>query len=348
MNGTVDQVQNLDAGSGSTTSLTLSDFDTSGFASPSGSAFAFASYFRSGVYVAAYDGARSGVVPLPVGSGTDNLAITSSTVAVVPNGYSAIHDMSTNDKVSLGNGNTTVFLSGNTTLSAAGGTDTVYAAGNDTITAGSGDLTVDASTGSVTAYGGSGELDVIGGTGSVFATAGSGSAVLYGSTDMGSTTFYGGVSRSIMVAGSGSGTSLLVGGTGATTEFGAGSGNVTFVAGANGTSIMAGQYGTGAETFFTAQNTTAIMALNGANDTVVGGTGNAAVVAGSGQDIFGFLNGYAGGSETIYGLQAKDSLVFGGYNGDPITSEQVINGSDVITLTDQTVINLIGVDHKVF
>ena len=90
------------------------------------------------------------------------------------------------------------------------------------------------------------------------------------------------------------------------------------------------------------------MALNAAADTVVGGTGNASVVGGAGPEVYGFLNGYAGGSEAIFGLKANDVLVFGGYATYPILSEGVVNGSDEIRLVDGTLITLVGFNHKVF
>jgi hypothetical protein len=72
------------------------------------------------------------------------------------------------------------------------------------------------------------------------------------------------------------------------------------------------------------------------------------VLGGSGPDVYGFLNGYAGGAEAIEGIKANDVLVFGGYTSYPIASESVVNGSDTITLTDGTVITLVGFAHKVF
>jgi Ca2+-binding RTX toxin-like protein len=156
----------------------------------------------------------------------------------------------------------------------------------------------------------------------------------------------GGSGSNILVAGAGA--STLIGGSGTTTEFAKGSGPVELVAGTDGTTIMAGQYGTGVETFFTAPSTTAIMALNGAADTVVGGTGHSTVLGGTGPDVYGFLNGHAGGTEEIEGIKANDILIFGGYTRYPIASEGVVNGSDTITLTDGTVITLVGFAHKVF
>ena len=50
----------------------------------------------------------------------------------------------------------------------------------------------------------------------------------------------------------------------------------------------------------------------------------------------------------IAGLTASDSIAFGGYSGDTLTSEGVLAGADLITLSDGTVILLQGIDHKVF
>ena len=158
----------------------------------------------------------------------------------------------------------------------------------------------------------------------------------------------GGAGSNIVGAGAGAGGSTLGGGSATTTEFGKGGGPVAFVAGANGITAMAGQYGTGLETFFTAPSTTAIMALNGAVDTVVGGSGHSTVLGGTAADFYGFLDGHAGGMEAIERIKANDVLVFGGYTGYPIASEGVANGSDTITVTDDTVITMVGFDHKVF
>ena len=208
--------------------------------------------------------------------------------------------------------------------------------------------TVTGAPGNVTVTGSTGSLNFIGGTGAATVAGGSGNTTLFGSTGDANTVLTGGSGTNILVAGSGAGASTLIGGSGKTTELGKGSGPVEFVAGANGNTTMAGQFGTGVETFFTAPATTALMALNGAADTVVGGTGNSTVVGGTGPDVYGFLNGHAGGTEAIEGIKANDILVFGGYTSYPIAREGVVNGSDTITLTDGTSITLVGFGHKVF
>lgn len=81
---------------------------------------------------------------------------------------------------------------------------------------------------------------------------------------------------------------------------------------------------------------------------MIAGSGAASVTGGSGPDVYGFIDGHAGGSVVITGFNATDTMAFGGYGGDPITSEGVLHGSDLITLSDGTVILVAGVDHKIF
>ncbi len=47
-------------------------------------------------------------------------------------------------------------------------------------------------------------------------------------------------------------------------------------------------------------------------------------------------------------LHAGDVVAFLGYGADPIASENVVGGSDVVTLSDNTVIIFGGYDHKIF
>jgi hypothetical protein len=65
-------------------------------------------------------------------------------------------------------------------------------------------------------------------------------------------------------------------------------------------------------------------------------------------DVYGFINGYAGGDVIIADLKPNDTLVFGGYAGDPIASENVVKGGDLIVLTDNTKILIQNVDHRIF
>jgi hypothetical protein len=91
-----------------------------------------------------------------------------------------------------------------------------------------------------------------------------------------------------------------------------------------------------------------VIAVGMGNSTLIGGGGNSNVVAEGGNDIYGFLNGHAGGQEDIYNFNSSDQLAFGGYTGDPIRTETVGATGDLIQLTDGTIINLVGVNHTVF
>ena len=88
--------------------------------------------------------------------------------------------------------------------------------------------------------------------------------------------------------------------------------------------------------------------LGSGADTFVGGGGTSFVQAGSGADVFGFVKGAAGGTEYIYGFNAKDNIAFDNYGTGYVPTEQVVNGSDVISLSDGTTIHLVGYSEKLF
>jgi hypothetical protein len=212
--------------------------------------------------------------------------------------------------------------------------------------------TVFAGANGATVQGGSGPLYFVGGTGAVSVTGGSGNTTLFGSTASNS-VLRGGSGSNVITAGAGSstliggtGASTLIGGAGRTEEFASGAGPVELIGGAGANTIY-GTTGSGAETVVTGSGVT-FASLDNAAASVVGGSGASSVVGGSGPDVFGFINGHAGGSMVIAGLTASDSIAFGGYSGDAITSEGVLAGSDLITLSDGTVILLQGIDHTVF
>jgi hypothetical protein len=93
--------------------------------------------------------------------------------------------------------------------------------------------------------------------------------------------------------------------------------------------------------------------LNNQADMVVGGSGASTVIGGAGPDLYAFLNGHAGGSETIMNYKIGiDAMLFVGYGGNPITSQSVENvygwgKSDVLTLSDGTTITLVGIHQSV-
>jgi hypothetical protein len=245
-------------------------------------------------------------------------------------------------------------LTANLTLPASGATVSLTsdgsggtlvlprAASSGYVFAGSNGATVQGSSGSLYFVGGSGPVSVSGGSGNTTLLGGSGTSMLEGGS--GTNLIQAGSGASTLVAGTGA--STLIGGTGTTVEFAAGSAPNTMIGGA-GSATINGTTGSGSETIFTGRGE-AFIALNGAADSVVGGSGASSVLGGTAPDVYGFIHGYAGGSEIIFGLKATDVITFGGYGGDPIVSEGVVNGSDLLTLSDGTIILLQDIDHKVF
>ena len=119
----------------------------------------------------------------------------------------------------------------------------------------------------------------------------------------------------------------------------------------SGTTNVAGAQFVSTDTGATLVNTSgedAVVALGAGNSTLIGGAGNSAVICEGGNDIYGFLNGHAGGQEDIYNFNGSDKLAFGGYTSNPIATEAVGATGDLIQLTDGTIINLVGVNHTVF
>jgi hypothetical protein len=228
----------------------------------------------------------------------------------------------------------------------AGGTlITLGTASNGFVLGGSDDTTIQGNAAPLTFIGGSGSVSIIGGGGAV---------TLYGATSTTASTFleggsgtsilYGGAGATTLVAGTG--TSTLVGGSGPTLMLANGSASAEIVAG-SGAATINGLYGSGPSAVFAGKGADAIAIGPGA-DTVVGGGGRASITGGSGPDIYGFINGHAGGSDVISGLKAHDIIAFGGYGNLPITSETVTGGSDLMTLADHTSILWVGINHKIF
>jgi serralysin len=131
---------------------------------------------------------------------------------------------------------------------------------------------------------------------------------------------------------------IAVGGVGAVVYGGAGDNE--FI-GAAGDSTIYG--GTGNDTVFTGGQMDAV--LGSGDDTVVLATGSADIFAGSGIDLFDVVAGAAGGATDIYGFNAtNDSLDLFGYAAGDVQSAEV-NGSTVLTLSDQTTITLVGISQ---
>jgi hypothetical protein len=126
------------------------------------------------------------------------------------------------------------------------------------------------------------------------------------------------------------------------------------ITGGSGAIEMVGGTGAGAEEMRTGSGQ-AFIGLNNNADMVVGGSGDSIVIGGTGPDLFAFLYGHAGGSETIINFKIGiDALLFDpGYGGHAVASESVENvagwgKSDVLTLSDNTTITLVGVHSTLY
>lgn len=157
-----------------------------------------------------------------------------------------------------------------------------------------------------------------------------------------------------LAGGSGSGATLLIGGTGDVLETGptGDTGTTSFVAG-TGNSTLLGGTGTQAQAYFTnplGNSGTVSITMNAGASSVIGGGGASTVIGGAGNDVFGFVNGHAGGSEVIYNFSSADTLAFEGYGYSlgNAPMETIVNGNDVMTLSDGTSITFMGIDHKIF
>ncbi|MBV9736308.1 MAG: hypothetical protein JO209_10410, partial [Acidisphaera sp.] len=227
--------------------------------------------------------------------------------------------------------------------------------GSSTIIGGAGDLpaTVFGGTGSLAVFAGAGGGFYYGGTaGNNVIVAGSAPTAIFGGGN-GDFLFAGGASTIVAGAGnetlSGSGTTganFFFGGSGAE-EIVAGNGNDSVIAGSGAATIFSG---TGGSDAIYAGSGTDMIVGAGANATVVAGTGNAAMYAGSGTDLFAFISGAAGGSDSISGFNtATDHITLQGYGSGAVAaalgSATVAGGSTTLMLSDNTHITLVGVTN---
>jgi Ca2+-binding RTX toxin-like protein len=129
--------------------------------------------------------------------------------------------------------------------------------------------------------------------------------------------------------------------------------NSLAVAGASGVTGINESASTGPELIATnplGNSGTMVATLGAGADSVIGGGGASTITAGTGNDVFAFIKGHAGGSEVIIGYNSSDNLAFAGYGytATNLPSEAVGPIGDVITLNDGTTITLAGIDHKIF
>jgi len=245
-----------------------------------------------------------------------------------------------------------------------GANDTIWAVQSDLVfCANVGRTTVLTGNGASTVVAGAGELDVRGGKGNgsyiwggnaslMEFFGGAGSAFVFGGAgDMsvqggaGALTVFGGTGDNIIDGTPG--LSVFVVGDGASTVNAAsynrvwlaGSANDSLIA-SGGNILLEGASSSGDNIFQAGDGPCTIYGGHG-NDTFIGGAGTAMIVAGSGGGDFTFTNGLAGGGDTISNFNlAADRIVLNGYGG---YNNSVVNGSEVISLSDGTVIQLAGI-----
>jgi len=239
----------------------------------------------------------------------------------------------------------------------ATGNDTVFgpAAGQLVFNAGGGRSVLVGSSGNFFVNGGAGNGNVVwAGSGLTVFNGGAGSAVVVGGDGLlqvnggaGALTVYGGIGQNEITGAAGP--STFVAGFGPSTVTAA-TGNHVWLAGAANNSLVAGNgnilldgVGSSGDNVFDLTGATAgtTTVYGGAGtDTVMAGAANAIINAGNGGDVFMFTNGLTGGSDVIANFNAAaDQLNLQGYNG---YTSAVVNGSEVITLSDGTTIQLLG------
>ena len=261
------------------------------------------------------------------------------------------------NQINLGGNDTVICAPGN------GANDTINATGNDTVFAPAvGELTHNGGDGRDLVVGTGGTVRMVGGTGNGsilwcgsanFAEfiGGAGSAEIAGGG--GDLSVQGGGGALVVFAGTGNtiitgaaGPSEFVVGAGAATVTAA-SGNIVWAAGAGNESLIA----SGGDVIIWAANSTGNDVLQAGdgpctlqggtgNDTILGGTGNA-TMGGGGADIFGFTNGLGGASNVIeHFVTGLDTISLNGFSS---YSSALVNGSEVISLSDGTHVELAGV-----
>ena len=301
-----------------------------------------------------------GPVVIQGGSGHDLIDVTS--------GPSTITSGTGGSLIAPGPGNAVIVGMGPDTIFAGGGADSITAAanslvglggGSDTLAAGTGDVVIGgagaasvtmtgvgglffAGSGTATFLGGSGSSTVVGGSGTDFVSGGAGGG-LFGAGAAGGSVLTAGQQRSVLL-GRASGDRLVA----------VGSGGDVLAAGAGNESLV-GAGSSGADVFYAGSGADVITLGSGA-DMVFAGSGSASVSGGSGAELYGVVNGQAGGTEVISGFKlGVDRLVLGKFGAGEVARDlagaTVGAGGTTVTLSDGTRVTFAGlaaVDARVF
>ncbi len=126
------------------------------------------------------------------------------------------------------------------------------------------------------------------------------------------------------------------------------SGLISLTTGVAGAAVMAGTGqvsitgGAGADTLFGGSGSDSF-SLGGGADRVSFGSGAASVTGGTGADTYVFTSGEAG-TVTITGFkQGTDQLKYNGFVGPAVSSGTIVGGNTLLTLSDGTTVDLVGV-----
>lgn len=290
---------------------------------------------------------NGGLDNIQTGAGDDTISVLSGGTPLP--GSSLFSQAST---VSAGTGNNTITLYNSESI--------VTVTGKDTITAGSGNDLIGVS--------GNGQAYVQSTNANVFFINGAAASTVQGSS--GSATIFAGDGGGFYQVGTG-GNSTIVGGTGTMTALGGADGDTIFVSpgtSANnliiagvGNETLEGANSSGNNVFAVGQaNTitggvatrTSIDGGNG-NDSIYGNTGDAVMSGGPGHDLFYFVNGQAGSTNTIFGFNPNERVEVQGYGYDAASFQSEVldhaltsrSGGVTIQLRDSTIITFYGVNN---
>ncbi len=324
----------------------------------------------------------SGTNPDPARRETIALAGGTNTFVFGGNGYNVATEGGTTTAFLGGSGSisatgATFVLDGSDTVTAGGSGNFVFGSGgtnsNVIKDAGSG-ASVVVNAGATTLFGGTGGLYyLLAGTTEYIAPA-SGSDTLVASTSSGATTVFGGSGSAAFFQGgdtapiefiSGGGNDSIVGGPagnilafdsagGTLNLYGTDTSNNDFLIAGSGSETLNAVFSTGTVTAIGGPGSDTVYLSNQSADTYYAGSGSATVVGGTSgtttqADLYAFVNGSAGGYDTILNWAANDGLVFLGYGaaGDAAiksTEASLPTNQNVVSfsLPDNTQITLVG------
>jgi Ca2+-binding RTX toxin-like protein len=326
--------------------LTLMAGTTSGTLAGGSAGTLFTEAAKGGAWDIALGG---GANTLVAGGGNDTIAAgTGNNLIFLGSGVSSVASTGT-DTIIGGSGAATVSAGANQALVFAGGAPLSFYAGSETSTviAGAGGATVQGGSagtlffadGASSYYGGGAADTVLGGSGPLTANGGGGAVLIFGGTN--------GHNRLT----SGGGKATLVGGGTGDVLTATGNANVVLVA-SSGAETLNGAGASGANIFFGGVGNDVIEG-GGGNDLILAGEGNDTLSGGRGTNVFEFIDGYGGGTDTITDFSAsRDYVELAGFatglaatvlTAAIIKSETVTSSGTTIALPDGTHILFSGV-----